>query len=118
MLVINGWLQQPENYDSNLWSYLNYNIGVIATHVHDGTEGDKLPPSSLTQLADTVQPTTVSGSLYYADKTFPSGNTWSNTTISFFLNDERIYLDYEKIDENNYRVYSVFNTVTYEVRYA
>lgn len=118
MIVVNGWLQKPEDEDTNFWDYNEYNIDQLANHTHSGTDGDQLPPGSLTQLSTTVTPTTLSGSLYYADKTFPTGLTWDHTTISFFLNDERIYLDYEKIDDDNFRVFSVFNGTTYEVRYA
>lgn len=118
MIVINDWLQQAEDDDTNFWDYYEYNINQLANHTHDGTAGDKLPPSSLTQLSSTVQPITLSGTLYYADKDLPTGCTFDDTTISFFLNDERIYLDYEKVDSDTFRVWSVFNTVTYEVRYA
>jgi hypothetical protein len=118
MQVINGWLQSPEDSDAAFWTYIVYDINKIAFHTHDGTDGDLLPPSSLTHLSSTVTPSTPSGNLYYADKAFPTDNTWSNTNISFFLNDERIYLDYEKIDEDNYRVWSALNGTTYEVRYA
>lgn len=118
MIVLNGWIQKPEDYNSQFWDYLEFNWEQIANHAHDGSTGDKLTPKSLTQLSSTVTPNTLSGDLYYADKALPTDNTWDNTTISFFLNDERVYLDYTKIDDNNYRVWSTLNGTTYEVRYA
>lgn len=118
MKVINDWLKQPEAYDKDFWQYNEFNINELAFHTHDGIQGDQLPPSSLTQLADTVTPATPEGIYYSATKTLPTGNTFDNTTISFFLNGERIYLGYEKVDDDNFKVISPYNTVTYEVRYA
>lgn len=118
MKIINSWLKQPEAYDKEFWQYNDFNINELAFHTHDGTRGDKLPPSSLSQLTDTVTPSTPEGNFYTAIKTLPTGNTFDNTTISFFLAGARVYLDYEKIDDDNYKVIAAYNTNTYEVRYA
>ena len=118
MKVINDWLKQPEAYDKEFWQYNEFNINELAFHTHDGTRGDKLPPSSLTQLSTTVLPATPDGLLYSETVTLPTDNTFDNTTISFFLSGSRVYLDYEKVDDDNFKVYSPYNTITYEVRYA
>ena len=121
MKVINDWLKQPEAYDSEFWQYQEFNINELAFHVHDGDKGDKLPPTSLTQdNTQTVQPNTLDAGtgLYYADVTMPTGFTFDDTTISFFENNIRAYLDYDKQSDTSFRVYSVFNDKTYGVRYA
>lgn len=119
MKVINGWLKEPENYDKEFWQYYNYNIQQLAFHVHDGIGGDELPPSSLIQLQSTVLPTVPDTDGFFSEiVTLPAGNTFDNTTISFFLNGDRVYLDYIKVDDTSYKVISPYNTITFEVRYA
>ena len=120
MIVINNWLKQPEAYDKEFWQYSEFNINELAFHVHDGQKGDKLPPSSLNQIQSTVTTDTSEPStgLFYVDVAMPSGNTFDNTTISFFDGNDRVYLDYSRIDNNTYRVYSAYNNKSYGVRYA
>ena len=118
MIVVNDWLKQPEAYDKEFWQYNEFNINELAFHTHDGTRGDKIPPSSLTQLQDSVTPSTPDGLYYSATVTLPTDNTFDNTTISFFLNGSRVYLDYEKVDDDNYKVFSAYDNLTYEARYA
>ena len=118
MIVVNDWLKQPEAYDKQFWQYNEFNINELAFHTHDGTRGDKLPPSSLDQLEDTFQTTTPDGLYFSTTVTLPTDNKFNDTTISFFLNDARVYLDYEKVDDDNFKVFSPYDTLTYEVRYA
>ena len=121
MKVVNNWLKLPEAYDANFWQYNEFNINELAVHTHDGSKGDKLPPTSLTQdNTQTVSPTTLDATtgLYYADVTMPTDFTFDDTTISFFDGTVRVYLDYDKLTDTTYRVWSVFNTKTYGVRYT
>jgi hypothetical protein len=118
MKVINGWLKQPNNYDHEFWQYNDFNINELAFHVHDGEKGDKLPPSSLTQVSASFQTTTSDGSFYKDTITLPTGMTFDQTSISFFLSGVRVMLEYSKVDDDNYDVWSPYNDLTYEARYA
>lgn len=120
MIVINGWLKEPEAYDASFWEYNEYNINQLAIHTHDGTLGDKLPPTSLLQdNTQTVQPNVSQAlGLYYADVTMPTDYDFDDTSISFFDGSDRVYLDYTRLTDESFRVFSAFNDVTYGVRYA
>jgi hypothetical protein len=119
MKIINDWLKLPEAYNANFWQYNEFNIQELAFHTHDGTKGDKLPPQSLTQLIENTTGSWVldsSSGLYYEDVLMP--DDFDQTTVSFFENDKRVYLDYEKVSVDTLRVWSAFNDKTYGVRYA
>jgi hypothetical protein len=118
MKIINNWLKQPESYNKEFWQYNDFNINELAFHTHDGEKGDKLPPSSLDQLTAQIQTTVADGSMYKNTVTLPTNVKFDDTTISFFLNGARVYLDYAKVDDDNYDVWSPYNTLTYEARYA
>ena len=123
MQIINGWLKSAQNYDQQFWAYNAFNINALAFHVHNGDDGDQLPPSSLLQLSDSFNTTDAETFGFSATialpVTAPATTNFDNTTISFFDDvGARAYLNYEKIDDENYKVYSAYNTITFEARYA
>ena len=119
MKIINEWLKLPEDYDKQFWQYNEFNIQELAFHNHDGENGDKLSPGSRTHLKEQFITDSAEGFLFAKIITLPTDVKFDDTIIQFFdPNGNRANLEYSKVDDDNYKVLSPYNDVTFEANYA
>ena len=119
MKIVNDWLKLPEDYNQQFWQYNEFNIQEIAFHNHDGENGDKLQAGSHTRTKVSFQTTTPEGLFFVNTLTLPTDVKFDDTTIQFFDDlGNRAYLEYTKVDDDNFKVLSAYNDKTYEAYYA
>lgn len=119
----NGY-KKPAIRDTDWYDQIEDNIDRVNSHVHDGTDGDKLSALNITKSFSTVSSGSwgadLGNSTYRQTIAMPTGHEFDNAVFFIYDTDNncQIFGEIEKIDANSYYLYVNDNTLNLKVIYA
>lgn len=107
---------------ATFWDNLKDNITLDDAHDHDGTDSAVLYTKGITPGTSTVTNSgwTADGTWYYKTITMPSGWTWGNCQMSFFLNatNAQIFPKLVYVGSTQYKLYMPVSDAAVDVLYT
>jgi len=101
---------------------LEYNWERVSEHSHDGSDSELLDSTIISKGSGTAASGSwvADGSLYKQTITLPTDATFDNTNIRFkdSSTEEIAYLEYKKVSDTTFDVWTNDNTATYTIMYV